>query len=758
MFLKSFKRQPYTYLSISLSAFILSYIFYSMINIQGVPLGGDWNFPVSLSQAKIFSDYSGYTWSGMGRLWGLEQVTVLTSAFFLETIHIAWEIVGDVNIILALLITFCCILSLSGVLLLVLYLGGSVVSGTVAGWFFIFSPIIFNFFLFGWINAIFAISLLPLGLWTFLKGSDNNNMIILFLSGLIFSLSAAQSQAIIWFLICFILSSLIYIIVFKRSIQIIKALIVVCTIFLFCNMHWIPILFLYPPVNVVSGDLVSSVVSIGSDANLSLINSMLGWGSTYNFQYERILLDSNLSLASLFLPFMAVVGLMSYHSNKRFIFALLLLFPFILLLISNNRFLLEMIPFSSAFRDLSRFLILPFFGMVVLGGLGVDVYYRSFLLRNNILHKITFFIILSIALIGVSFPWWSGEMTDFEASAGPDFRLRSMDFPESYFSLEEKINREMLGQKALYYPVGGTVSFKYDKRFYGAYNETADIFAGLSPIPGLVSISDRNFGVTDDISNNLIFNEPSVEQLDMLANSGVRLYIFRNNLINGYPVPSKALINKMLDTGKWRLWYKNKEIVVYEATKARSNVYVETGQNNSSVKPPSIEFRKINPTMFRVLIKDVKNKFNLVLNESFSNNWRIIVPSDSDLKDFSYPRNDFSLDNNRHEKLSMQNSELSQPNILDIISMPELKDGYHRSLNSFVNTWTIDPEKICSSPNYCSKSEDGTKNINLIIHFKPQILYYIGSRVSLFSYIILILVLIVMTFVEANKRMNLSKQ
>jgi hypothetical protein len=51
-------------------------------------------------------------------------------------------------------------------------------------------------------------------------------------------------------------------------------------------------------------------------------------------------------------------------------------------------------------------------------------------------------------------------------------------------------------------------------------------------------------------------------------------------------------------------------------------------------------------------------------------------------------------------------------------------------VNGYANSWFLNPGEICSGNSKCIKNEDGSYDMELVIDFWPQRLFYIGIFVS----------------------------
>jgi len=60
----------------------------------------------------------------------------------------------------------------------------------------------------------------------------------------------------------------------------------------------------------------------------------------------------------------------------------------------------------------------------------------------------------------------------------------------------------------------------------------------------------------------------------------------------------------------------------------------------------------------------------------------------------------------------------------------QIPDENHLTVNGYANSWIIDPDEICKNEGFCRKNGDGSYDMELIVEFWPQRLFYIGLGIS----------------------------
>jgi len=206
-------------------------------------------------------------------------------------------------------------------------------------------------------------------------------------------------------------------------------------------------------------------------------------------------------------------------------------------------------------------------------------------------------------------------------------------------------------------------------------------------------------------------------------------------------------------------------------------------------EPPNIEYKKINPTKYRILIHRSTGAFPLVLSEAFHSGWKAYVVADqkpaangdlaakanngykifeensetqaskADLLDYINKGFVSNLGNGRQKEIvhnkwqngklvldhsenytvafvskniqgTIQNDNLANGPISETWLKTPLSETSHFTVNGYANSWIIDPAKICSDDNKCIKNSDGTFDMELVVEFWPQRLFYLGLIIS----------------------------
>lgn len=203
-----------------------------------------------------------------------------------------------------------------------------------------------------------------------------------------------------------------------------------------------------------------------------------------------------------------------------------------------------------------------------------------------------------------------------------------------------------------------------------------------------------------------------------------------------------------------------------------------------------IEYKKINPAKYRIILHQATGQLPVVFSESFQSGWKLYQSrsTESDVK--ADPKTDELLKSYRvfannsetqatKEELAeyissgyignlstgrdqysqtsvpiegiftkkqeshkigyisknlfstIQNDNLKNGNILETVLLRPLPESNHLVANGYANSWTIDVQKICQDNKSCTKNADGSYDLELIAEFLPQKLFLAGLAVTI---------------------------
>ncbi len=182
----------------------------------------------------------------------------------------------------------------------------------------------------------------------------------------------------------------------------------------------------------------------------------------------------------------------------------------------------------------------------------------------------------------------------------------------------------------------------------------------------------------------------------------------------------------------------------------------------STKNKPSIEYRKISPSKYRVIVHGAKDIFPIIFTENYNPEWKLYLGNmesyekkvltegyknanlSAMYKSFAYNESDqasinevriFTQQNlisvpniSEEEPLefvsknfhgSIQNDNLLSNNFYETVFYKELKNA-HMLVNYNFNSWIINPVQICSDSTSCRQNPDGSYEIEFVAEFWPQ--------------------------------------
>jgi hypothetical protein len=225
----------------------------------------------------------------------------------------------------------------------------------------------------------------------------------------------------------------------------------------------------------------------------------------------------------------------------------------------------------------------------------------------------------------------------------------------------------------------------------------------------------------------------------------------------------------------------------------RSAVYFLRQIENSSVlslinqkeeDSPVIEYKKINPTKYRVKIHQAKNNFPFVFQTAFHEGWKINIKKIQNYKNVldnykiiegnegDQATNDelteyinkgwvTELKNNHIEFVSKNFQGTIQNENMDGGVFYEtwlfnknhylLPERNHLMVNGYANSWIIETEKLCQNNDLCLKNTDSTYEMEFVLEFSPQRNFVLFILVSFIGFIFC-LVFFGKKYLYANKK------
>lgn len=157
-------------------------------------------------------------------------------------------------------------------------------------------------------------------------------------------------------------------------------------------------------------------------------------------------------------------------------------------------------------------------------------------------------------------------------------------------------------------------------------------------------------------------------------------------------------------------------------------IYETFAGSRSVISSLKTRYQKINPTKYKLYLKDLKYQQNLSFFQSFHNNWKLYLkpsPINFWCNPIEYYENTKTTECEHTQKF-FEGEELFY------LYKKPIFDSSHYLAHEYANGWTIDPEYIKQnfSKEYYKENPDGSIDIELVLYFKPQSYFYLGLIIS----------------------------
>lgn len=356
----------------------------------------------------------------------------------------------------------------------------------------------------------------------------------------------------------------------------------------------------------------------------------------------------------------------------------------------------------------------------------------------------------------------------------------------------------------------------YLRKLSSNREESYELIKSLHKDIDLVSLTNVKYiALRWDILENLRRRDSEAGAIDLSGfsnnlsqRSGVKkVYSKKENVMSIYEISNKNFLPH---------FYTPKDIITSDQTieslpqivsqpdyKIRSAIYFEN-QNEDKIQEfkklpstientPTIEFKKVNPTKYRVIVHQARDNFPLVFSESFHKGWKAYLAApdklqiannklqinpkiqitnykilegneedqasrkeladyinqgwisdlgdgkEKEIKHKKYLKNGKKVvDHIEKYKIdfvsknfqdTIQNDNLPEGHIWNTWFKKPLPEENHLMANGYANSWFVDLGEVKKSGKYI-ENPDGSIDFELIVEFWPQRLFYLGLGIS----------------------------
>ena len=404
--------------------------------------------------------------------------------------------------------------------------------------------------------------------------------------------------------------------------------------------------------------------------------------------------------------------------------------------------------------------------------------------QHKIKYAITFLCIIGI----VSYPFFNGEVyKNFNGNHYGSHEESGYKILEAYFRVKSTLDSLQLDAK-IYYLNSDLIYLNTKWGFFGPviYNfiyKQSNI--GFNKVKG--NPAAHNVGFT--YQDNSLFGQEhkeSIKTTPIINDEFIKISrTSRNEFLPHIYIPTQLLttekpeqIQSACDTPSCLT------TLGFAFVDSRYFSLTNLAASKSSIAP-HLEFRKINSTKYRVRVHSAGTSLPLVFSETNNPGWRVYAGS---MWSSEVPNNNLSsykiFDGNKEDQASVnelqdyyhrglitslgdgnektlqhkqwmqgreipsysekyriafiskdfkstiQNNNLPSGHLYETWLKKNIAEATHFTVNGYANGWVVDVAKLCAESQVCRQNDDGTFDMELIIEFWPQQVYYLGIFIT----------------------------
>jgi hypothetical protein len=308
------------------------------------------------------------------------------------------------------------------------------------------------------------------------------------------------------------------------------------------------------------------------------------------------------------------------------------------------------------------------------------------------------------------------------------FQLIPFNIPDYYFQAKKYLIKQNV-KKVLILPGLQGLQPSYNASINNLY--ATDFLYSLWPFPFDSPVgADFAMNIIKNIINPIMNRVRAKKDIcDLTKKAGISHIMIRqdlsfNNPFEDQPKDLFKLMSSLSIITEKKEFYNDisKGFTIYRIDKNCIENLVTLTENNNA----NINYQIINPTKIKISINNIKNVNNLVFLNNFRHLWKLYLSKykanfliqDSPLNTNTYP----------NKKIFFEGEELTY------LTKKSLFDESHSTIYNWANKWKIDPQYILNnySQDYYSINPDGSLNIQIILYYQTQSLFYLGIIVFIF--------------------------
>jgi hypothetical protein len=382
-------------------------------------------------------------------------------------------------------------------------------------------------------------------------------------------------------------------------------------------------------------------------------------------------------------------------------------------------------------------------------------------------------------------------------SSSLDHRMLFLPTVYSPFFLNNNYQNEAQGGQPEYYMKNPTFSSEYnqlanliDEKF--CLNRSYDIVK-LFSITNVRFLAVRNDIAPAHTSCASIWSKDKVEKSMVaddrfqIVSKGEFVTLFRLKDNYFLPIIYTATETKVLDDsiekidgylGSQSLPFDPRSVFLNQQQNLLRNKITDDVSDYQLGRDAIVEYKKVNPVSYQVVIHRAKGKILLVLGENYDKDWKLYPTSGQKSSNLSVAQT--SNSNNTEGAMvaddlnnfissgliSQTGSEFISKNFQNTIQNDNLKatsltstlfkqpldiESRHLITNGYSNGWVVDAGEQCGKLDVCTKNDDGSYDLELSLQYWPQRVFYLGVAVSS-SFLAVLLLIYLLVINKGHKR------
>ncbi len=410
--------------------------------------------------------------------------------------------------------------------------------------------------------------------------------------------------------------------------------------------------------------------------------------------------------------------------------------------------------------------------------------------------KLIITILLTVALLVSSYPLINGKFyqnLDVVGNMAIDTKSHGVNLPKEYFDMKKVIDEQKIDGKLLSlkndlaymnttwgYFGPSVYNFMFDYYNIG-YN---NIFSTPENHSVAYTLDDKSLITNKNVPSFKVDNTTKVQENNLLILSSVA----SNRYLPHFWIPKQTYssnepIGDLIQDSNQNQFGN----AVYLVDQNKSSQDILSALPKTTEDKPTLEYKKINPTKYRVIVHGAKKPFPLIFNESSNKYWKIYlekhVPIDTESLTESLSRyNQFRGDENfqatkeetgnyirqgfiselksgesldfisKNMAGTIQNNNLDNGSFLETWFQKSILDDKRLTANGYSNSWLMDPNTICGQSNLCQINSDSSFDYEIVAEFLPQRIYWTSLLVSISAVFVSVIYLLAIGLIAIWKK------